>query len=213
MGREFLNIFTEWAGEYDETVHGSDEEYAEVFLHYEELLTEIATLSGEVVLEFGSGTGNLTEKLLQQGKQVIAVEPSLEMRRIAQEKADLKTVTFVDGDMETFPEPALPIDTIVSSFVFHHLTETEKRNSLKKYAALLPKNGKLIFGDTVFISPQQRQRIIDTMTKRGNQRLVADLEREYYPLLSDLEHYFQEAGFQVLFKQMNAFVWLMEAVK
>ena len=35
MGREFDQLFDEWAENYDETVFGSDDQYANVFLHYE----------------------------------------------------------------------------------------------------------------------------------------------------------------------------------
>lgn len=101
MGREFIPIFSDWAAEYDETVAGKDEEYRAV-LKYEQLLAEIAEKAGRSVVEFGSGTGNLTQALLDQGKNVLAIEPSPEMRRIAKSKPSLSKVTFVDGDMEVF---------------------------------------------------------------------------------------------------------------
>ncbi|MER2118551.1 MAG: class I SAM-dependent methyltransferase, partial [Enterococcus casseliflavus] len=104
MGREFIPIFSDWAAEYDETVAGKDEEYRAVFFKYEQLLAEIAEKAGQYVVEFGSGTGNLTQALLDQGKNVLAIEPSPEMRRIAKSKPSLSKVTFVDGDMEVFPE-------------------------------------------------------------------------------------------------------------
>ena len=50
MGREFIPIFSEWAKQYDETVKGKeDEEYREVFLHYPELLANIAEKAGDSV--------------------------------------------------------------------------------------------------------------------------------------------------------------------
>ena len=63
MGLEFMPIFEEWALDYDEEVNGGNLEYQEVFANYWQILDEIAALSGDTVLEFGSGTGNLTEKL------------------------------------------------------------------------------------------------------------------------------------------------------
>jgi putative AdoMet-dependent methyltransferase len=78
MGREFIPIFSDWAAEYDETVAGKDEEYRAVFFKYEQLLAEIAEKAGRSVVEFGSGTGNLTQALLTQGKNVLAIEPSPE---------------------------------------------------------------------------------------------------------------------------------------
>lgn len=71
MGLEFMPIFEEWALDYDEEVNGGNLEYQEVFANYWQILDEIAALSGDTVLEFGSGTGNLTEKLVAAGKRFI----------------------------------------------------------------------------------------------------------------------------------------------
>jgi putative AdoMet-dependent methyltransferase len=211
MGREFIPIFSEWAEEYDETVKGKDEEYREVFLHYSELLADIAEKAGDSVIEFGSGTGNLTLELIRRNKKVFAVEPSAAMRQVAEAKPELAQVTFVDGDMERFPQSDFPIDTIVSSYVFHHLNETEKQRVIKKYRALLPEGGKVILGDTMFLSANHKESILRQAVKANHLRLAADLQREYYPLIPDIEAYFRANGFSIRSKQINAFVWLVEA--
>lgn len=213
MGLEFIPIFKEWAKEYDETVAGHDPEYAEVFANYSEMLTMITEKAGQNVLEFGSGTGNLTIALLKAGKTVFPVEPSAEMRDLAKEKAELAGIDFLAGDMENFPLPAGNIDTIVANFVFHHLNGIEKKRALQKYAVLLPKGGKVIIGDTMFVSQMRFDDTITTAINTGKETLAADLQREYYPLLPNLENYFHEAGFTVKFWQINSFAWIAEAVK
>ena len=62
MGLEFMPIFEEWAVVYDDEVNGGNPEYQEVFANYWQILDEINAASGEVVLEFGSGTGNFNRK-------------------------------------------------------------------------------------------------------------------------------------------------------
>ncbi len=213
MGREFMPIFKEWARSYDDTVTGADPEYQEVFLNYHDLLAEIAEKASESVLEFGSGTGNLTLALVQRGKTVVAIEPSEDMREVAQEKAALKHVTFIDGDMETFPVLSESFDSIVSSYVFHHLNEEEKQRAIAKYATMLPVGGKVIFGDTMFLSLDHKAATIQQAHQQGYIRLSEDLEREYYPLIPDIDRYFRHHGFHIRFKQINAFVWLIEAIK
>lgn len=213
MGREFIPIFKEWANTYDATVNGEDPEYQEVFRYYPDLLAEIAEKSSAFVLEFGSGTGNLTLALVERGKQVIAIEPSEDMRKVAQKKPALREVAFLDGDMEAFPMLSDPIDTIVSSYVFHHLNEEEKQRAIAKYAALLPVGGKVIFGDTMFLSLDQKTATISQAIEDGYLQLSADLQREYYPLIPDIDRYFRQHGFRSRFKQINAFVWLIEAIK
>lgn len=100
MGREFLSLFDHWADSYDDTVSGHDEQYKEVFRRYPAILKEIVRLSGQNVLEFGSGTGNLTALLLAADKNVFGVEPSDAMKKAALQKGlpDL----FHDGDFYHF---------------------------------------------------------------------------------------------------------------
>ena len=76
MGREFLSLFDHWAESYDDTVSGHDEQYKEVFRQYPAILKEITRRAGQHVIEFGSGTGNLTAVLLQADKKVFGIEPS-----------------------------------------------------------------------------------------------------------------------------------------
>ena len=52
-------------------------------------------------MEFGAGTGNLTEKLMDLGYSIIAIEPSPEMRKIANEKL-AGNVDIIDGDFLDF---------------------------------------------------------------------------------------------------------------
>jgi putative AdoMet-dependent methyltransferase len=212
MGREFLDLFEEWAESYDQSVEGYDEEYREVFANYDDILNTVADKAGNVVLEFGVGTGNLTKKLLKQGKTVYGVEPSAPMRKKAREKLGAH-VSIVDGDFLQFPLPPEPVDTIASTYAFHHLTDEEKEKAIAKYGELLKKGDKIVFADTAFRDKQSFQRAVQEARARGFHNLADDLEREYYTTLDVLTKLFAEQGFSVTFTQKNAFVWVMEAVK
>lgn len=212
MGREFLNVFTDWAVDYDDFVSGADEEYREVFAGYDTILRELVKRSGDSVIELGIGTGNLTRKLLATGKRVYPIEPSAEMRKLAQMKL-MGTIDIIDGDMQQFPLPNFPVDTIVSSYVFHHLNDGEKAEVLHDYYDLLEDGGKVVFADTMFID--QKTYDEKKAEARHNQYhdLNDDLNREYYPLIPELYHAFKAAGFQVSFTQMNPYVWIVEGKK
>lgn len=209
MGREFIDLFEEWAGSYDESVAGNDPQYAAVFLHYDKILDEVTKHTTGNVLEFGVGTGNLTRKLMVNDYQVIGVEPSEAMREIAAEK--LPNLTLFEGDFLTFPDIADPIDTIVSSYAFHHLTDTEKDTAIAKFADLLLPGGKVIFADTMFESSISRENIISKADEKGYTDLIEDLNREYYPAIGTLQELFEKNRFRVTFKKMNEFVWLLVA--
>lgn len=109
--------------------------------------------------------------------------------------------------------PSEPVDTIVSNLVFHHLTSKEKEGAIQRYSELLAPRGKIIFGDTMFLSQKTYDKILAEEKAAGRDSLAADLEREYYPVISELEEYFQVNGFQTRYRQMNRFVWLVVAEK
>ena len=121
---------------------------------YDEILQDVTSRAIGTVLEFGTGTGNLTVKLVGAGHQVIGIEPNTEMRRATIER--FPSMVVKDGDLLDFETDGILIDSIVSSYVFHHLTDEEKGIALKKYAQLLPINGKIIFADTAFITQETK---------------------------------------------------------
>lgn len=210
MGREFVEIFDEWAESYDASVSGKDPEYRDVFDKYEEILSAVAENSFGTVVEFGTGTGNLTAKLIDAAYNVIGFEPNEAMRKATARR--FPNLTLLDGDLLAFNAPE-QIDTFVSTYVFHHLTDDEKGDALKKYASLLSKGGKVVFADTVFITDEAKQVQIDKERARGYDNVADDLEREYYTTIPVLSNLFENAGFEVQFVRMNDYVWLMDATR
>ncbi|MDI6647870.1 class I SAM-dependent DNA methyltransferase [Bacillus altitudinis] len=211
MGREFLSLFDHWAESYDDTVSGHDEQYKEVFHRYPVILKEITRRAGQHVIEFGSGTGNLTAALLQADKKVFGVEPSEAMKKAALQKG-IPNV-FHDGDFLSFPSPPFEPDTIVSSYAFHHLTDDEKKQAIHTYGNILPSGGKIVFADTMFQNQAAHQAETNKAKAAGFDQLAEDLETEYYPSIGVLKQIFEEEGFSTSFHQMNDFVWIVEAKK
>ena len=210
MGREFVNIFDEWVHTYDDSVSGKDAEYRDVFFKYEEILQAVADAAKGPVIEFGVGTGNLTEKLLAKGFEVAGIEPNAAMREVTKEK--LENVAIIDGDFLEFELPLQP-NSLVSSYAFHHLTDKEKAEAFELYVKLLPAGGKVVFADTLFKSEQAQQDIINFEKSRGHDNLVEDLNREYYTTMPVMKELIEQAGFTVEFTQLNNYVWLIDAIK
>lgn len=211
MGREFIDLFDDWADSYDESVAGKDPQYAAVFHDYDKILDEVTKYTSGNVLEFGVGTGNLTQRLLDSRNRVIGIEPSSAMRKVAGSK--LPGLSIFEGDFLTFPKLDEQIDTIVSSYAFHHLTDGEKDKAIANFANVLSDNGKIVFADTMFESPVAKENIIEAASNKGYTDLVEDLNREYYPLISTLAAIFEKNRFDVSFEKMNEFVWLVIADK
>lgn len=210
MGREFVTIFDDWVHTYDESVSGKDAEYRDVFFKYEDILQAVADAAISPVIEFGVGTGNLTEKLLAKGYEVAGIEPNAAMREVTKDK--LENVMIIDGDFLEFDLPLEP-SSLVSSYAFHHLTDAEKAEAFRKYAEILPEGGCVVFADTLFKTKQAQQAIVDFEKSRGHDNLVEDLNREYYTTLPVMKELIEQAGFTVEFTQLNNYVWLIKAVK
>lgn len=211
MSSEFTKQFDDWSKTYDDTVAGTDPEYREVFAHYEEILQSVADKAEGLILEFGVGTGNLSERILRQGKELIGYEPSGEMRKISVQK--LPGLTVFEGDFIDFPVSGRSPDTIVSTYAFHHLTDEDKRTAISRYHELLSAQGKIVFADTVFANEEAKEKMIQDALDKNYTRLAQDLKTEYYTTIPVLTGFFEEVGFDVEFTRKNDFVWLIEAVK
>ncbi|KIL52715.1 class I SAM-dependent methyltransferase [Jeotgalibacillus campisalis] len=212
MGREFVEIFDEWIDSYDESVSGNDEEYREVFAGYDDILQKVADAAQGLTVEFGVGTGNLTEKLLKKGIQVVGIEPNGAMRKHTQNR--FPGVQIEDGDFTSFPLPKeQQIQTLVSTYAFHHLTDDEKKEAALYYKDILSDDGQVVFADTMFESDYARKKQWEKVESQGYKNLLEDLKREYYTTKPVMEKLFEEAGFSVSFTQLNDYVWLIHAKK
>jgi putative AdoMet-dependent methyltransferase len=210
MGREFIDIFDDWSAEnYEASTSGKDPEYRDVFENYDSILQEVADRVTGKVVEFGTGTGNLTAKLLKNS-DVTGIEPNAVMRSLTAER--FPQIELIDGDLLDFPKP-VQVDAFVSSYVFHHLNDEEKGRALLIYADHLFSGGKVVFADTAFITEEAKQLQIEKERRRGYNQVADDLEREYYTTVPILTGLFEAAGFSVEMTKMNEYVWLMDATK
>jgi len=211
MSTDFTALFDEWSDSYDQTVSGHDPEYNDVFRSYLHILEEVVNKSKGNVIEFGVGTGNLTELLVKSGKKVCGIEPSAGMRKIAKQK--LPEVKILQGDFLTFTYPFQVVDTIVSTYAFHHLTDDEKETAIRKFSSILEDGGKIVFADTVFEDEDAKSNMIRKAEISRFNRLANDLRTEYYSTIPIMKSLFEQNGFTVTFTQKNEFVWLIEATK
>lgn len=212
MGREFVDLINRWAETYDSTVTGMDKEYKEVFEGYGKILQEVTNRVKGKIIEFGTGTGNLTQFLLADPEnQVIAIEPSEKMREAAKQK--MPEATIAAGDFLQFEVPAEPVDAIVSTYAFHHLTDEEKLVAAKMYYPLLKTGGKVVFADTMFMNEAYKAEVIEEAKGKQFLNLAQDLQTEYYTTLPAMASIFEDAGFEVRFDSMNKYVWILEATK
>lgn len=79
--------------------------------------------SGQVVLEIGCGTGRNTEKLLGFGNEVLGVDLSPGMLKVAREKLPTERLTLLEGNILELDLPFEHFDLAVSSLVVEHIQD------------------------------------------------------------------------------------------
>ncbi len=212
---QYDSIFNEWAKVYDKTVSSSAGEYSEVFAGYDRILEKVTDMigwpAGSLVLDLGTGTGNLAARASKKGYQVIGLDPNRAMIKIA--RAKYPETVFKTGDFLNLPALPQQCAALISSYAFHHLTDEEKARAARLYHQVLAERGKVIFADTVFLNDQARSGITREAEIKGYAELVKDLNREYYTTHVKMRAIFENAGFETSFAQMNKFVWIIRAEK
>lgn len=142
---------------------------------YETLIHEV-NIAGKSILDFGCGTGLLTERMASTARKIVALDSSIKMVAVLNSKKLSNVITISEP---LTPEviknnPALTnkFNIIVASSVFSFLPDYESTLSMLK--SLLEENGMLIQWD--WLSP-------DDNTKSGLSKARVDKA-------------FKEAGFK-----------------
>jgi 2-polyprenyl-3-methyl-5-hydroxy-6-metoxy-1,4-benzoquinol methylase len=144
LERILSNEWDEYAENWD--VDPSVEQYAKNA--FSELLDSI-NINGLTVLDFGCGTGALTQLMSPSVESIVAIDPSSEMIKLLDKKA-LNNVTsicdYLSSELvQNFPELENKFDLIVASSVCGFLPDYEMTLSLLK--SLLKKDGLFVQWD------------------------------------------------------------------
>ena len=112
----------------------------------EYLFKKIYSFLGDSILDAGSSIGNITQYLINSGKEVCAIDNNSEAIRILKEKfGDKKNIKVKVADLEKdnlAEKLKLTFDTIICLNVLEHLENDEL--VISKFLTLLKEKGKLI---------------------------------------------------------------------
>src|ERR1039457_6983585 len=93
------------------------------------VLDAAAVRPGEVVVDLGCGTGQLSLPLAERGGRVLAVDVSQDMVDRLEEAASRRDVTSLECAAVPIEDLELPerrVDLVVSSYALHHLRDADK---------------------------------------------------------------------------------------
>lgn len=97
---------------------------------------------GDIVADLGSGTGRLTERFLDAGHQVLAVEPNDEMRAAGEALLSGRSgFTSVAGRAEATGLPDASVDVVAAGQAFHWFDPEPTRRELSR---ILRPGGRVI---------------------------------------------------------------------
>lgn len=93
-------------------------------------------------LDLGSGTGRWTPALAETFGPMVGVEPSEQMRSIAEAAASHPAVRYLPGTAERIPLPDRTVDFVIMFLVWHHVRD--KAAAATELARVTRPGGKLI---------------------------------------------------------------------
>ena len=193
-----------WLEDYDNRMRGLER------LRYDETLAEVVRQSlaeeGDLILDVGTGTGNLAVEFLEKGCQVIGLDPSVKLLKMAEQKVAEWNGRF---EIRLCENPFLDIpffsDTfhvIASTYAIHHITDDVKWLAIQEMKRVLRPDGRIIIGDVMFRDAADKARALAE---------YSDMEDEYQPMLDSFRKMFADAGFVAETKQIADTVWIVRA--
>ena len=108
-------------------------------------------LHNRIVLEVACGTGYWTQFLAPAARQLLAIDASVEVLRIARSRVEEGNVRFVLGDAYRLPVPARVFDGAFAGFWFSHVPIARVGEFLHGLHQALAPGAKVVLLDNRFV--------------------------------------------------------------
>jgi ubiquinone/menaquinone biosynthesis C-methylase UbiE len=133
---------------FDEVAHQWDKMREGFFSEAvrEKALAVAGVQRGKVAADLGTGTGFITEGLIREGLQVIAVDESEAMLETMRKKfSSIERIDYRVGEAENLPISSGDVDYAFANMYLHHVAAPPK--AIKEMARVLKPEGKLVLTD------------------------------------------------------------------
>ncbi len=172
----------------------------------------------DLLLEIGTGTGELALKFSAHCRKVVAIDVSKTMIEFAKMKAESQNKTnvqFYNAGFLTYGNYNEPFDVIVTQLALHHLPDYWKMIALRRIYGMLKEGGKFYLRDVVFPSmihdyDSYFDKIITDLKKSAGDEIAKETEihirDEFSTLDWIMEGLLKNAGFCIESVKCNGFI-------
>jgi len=163
------------------------------------VLDSLGIVEGDVLIDFGSGTGTFAIQAAVRGARVYAVDVSQAMLDYAQTKAakaGISNIIFSHGGFLSFEFEDQTANSIVTTFSFHHLPDFWKGIALGRMYRMLRPGGQLYIYDVILEEHHAIENIAVLIEK------LADAGGDF--LREDTEAHFRE--------EFSTYDWVMDGL-
>jgi ubiquinone/menaquinone biosynthesis C-methylase UbiE len=211
---EFKQVGTDYGSRAEVDIYDSRHaDFRDIEAESRKILDLFGIETGEVLLDFGSGTGTFAIQAAKRFKKVHAIDVSQVMiahAKVKAVKAGVANIIFHHAGFLTYEHKDTPADAIVTTLAFHHLPDFWKGIALKRMNSMLKPNGFLYINDVILEeanSINNIQALIDKLAKDGGDMLREDTERHFREEYSTYDWVMDEllarSGFQVKSKHIE----------
>lgn len=109
-----------------------------------EKVEKIIPLSGQIVLEVGSGDGSRSVEIAKRCKTLYAIEPDEDKVRFSRMR-NISNATFEVGSGDNLPFEDHFFDVIIFTLSLHHILEERMDIAINEAVRVVRKNGNIIF--------------------------------------------------------------------
>ncbi|HEX3598215.1 MAG TPA: class I SAM-dependent methyltransferase [Polyangiaceae bacterium] len=150
--------FDAYADQYRALMETSLQESGESAEYFAEYKLKCLLRSGapiaEPLLDFGAGTGNLTEQLVRQFRDVTAYEPSAASLEHARRRAPTATCVGTEEEL-----PSSHFSTAVCAGVLHHVPPAERQSLLSRLRSKMRPGARLFVFEHNPLNPLTRRSV------------------------------------------------------
>lgn len=178
-------------------------------LQYVKSMVRVST--GEVVVDIGTGTGNLGSKFIEDQVKVIGIDQSEKMLEKCKEKHP--EIETRKGHFLAIPLLDGSVDAIVTSYALHHLPDEEKLLALEEMTRILKQGGQICIADLMFKDQNHRESVLTSYKAKGNYQAISAIEDEYYANQSVLVNWLKKHHYRVEYIQLNDILGIIYGVR